>query len=355
MTTLTRRPFLPNDDDALHFERRSWQRAITAHALAALHLDDPTKILKANWPSDERARLITRAAVSPTTTASLPPFDAIATFRSLAPGSGALRLLDSSLKLNLSGLSTWKIPNIAALPPAPIFVGEGAPAPVVQFAFRSTILGPMKKVLVMSGVTNELQNASAETAVATIGRVLADATVKSFDTIAFSTGAATAVQPAGLLHDATVVTTAAPAGAGALKADLANLVDAISDAGIATDGAIFVAPAREALLIKAEPVGPKFNYEVFETLGLPPRTVAAFAPDAVASGYQDAPTIEASTDALLHYDSVPSDISTAGTPAVAAFPTRSAFQTNIVNIRVRMLAAWACVPGGSAYVTNVNW
>ena len=293
-----------------------------------------------------------RAAVSPTTTASLPPFDAIATFRSLAPRSAALQLFDSSLKLNLTGLSTWKIPNIEALPPAPIFVGEGAPAPVVHFAFRSTTLGPMRKVLVMSGVTNDLQNASAETALATIGRVLADATTKSFDTIAFSTGAETAVQPAGLLHDAAVVT-AATAGAGALKTDLSNLVDAISSAGISADGAIFVAGAREALLMKAEPVGPKFNYEVFETLGLPPKTIAAFAPDAVASGYQDAPTIEASSDALLHYDTAPTDISTAGN--AVAFPARSAYQTDIINIRVRMLAAWACVPGGSAYVTNVSW
>ena len=166
------------------------------------------------------------------------------------------------------------------------------------------------------------------------------------------TGAETAVQPAGLLHDATVVT-AATAGAGALKTDLSNLVDAISSAGISADGAIFVAGAREALLMKAEPVGPKFNYEVFETLGLPPKTIAAFAPDAVASGYQDAPTIEASSDALLHYDTAPTDISTAGN--AVAFPARSAYQTDIINIRVRMLAAWACVPGGSAYVTNVSW
>jgi hypothetical protein len=60
-----------------------------------------------------------------------------------------------SVKLDLAGVTTVRVPNVAALPIRPVFVGEGLPAPAVQFPTAATALGPAMKILVLSGVTRE--------------------------------------------------------------------------------------------------------------------------------------------------------------------------------------------------------
>jgi len=335
-------------------ERTSWTRAIAALALAADRRKDPQKIVKSTWSDDQRALLITRGAVSPTTTAGFPTFDPVVAFRSLAPSSAALALFQLGLALDLTEASTIRIPSVAGLPMQPIFVGEGTPAPIVQWNFEATVVGPARKILLLSAVTGELENATPETASAVIGRVLADVANHGIDAAAFSAAAANAVAPAGLLHNVTPVT-AATAGPDAMAEDLGALTGAIGAAGIDPNGAVFVCGPREATIIKVK-VGPKFDYPVLTTLGLPAKGVACFAPAGVVSGYQDSPTIETSKEAAIHMEQdTPTDISTAGTPPVAAFPTKSLFQTDIISIRVRAHCAWACAVGAAQVIDNVNW
>ena len=83
---------------------------------------------------------------------------------SLAPSSAALRLFERGLKLDLSGVNTIRIPNISTWPQQPNFVREGAPAPTVQRGLGRTIIGPARKILVMSATTGELETATPETA-----------------------------------------------------------------------------------------------------------------------------------------------------------------------------------------------
>jgi hypothetical protein len=110
---------------------------------------------------------------------------------------------------------------------------------------------------------------------------------------------------------------------------------------------------REATIIKTK-VGPKFDHQVLATLGLPAKTVACFAPAAVASGYQGAPQIETSLTATVHFeDSSPADI--VGPGGAVATPTFSAFQTHLISIRVRARAAWAVAPDGAQVINDVNW
>ena len=198
------KPFLPSDHPITRAEeRKSWSRVLAACALAEIQKADPRKILRANWPNDDRAQSILRAAQSPTDTSSIPcQATSVTTWRSLAPAAAAWKLFDhpSALRLDLTGLTTIKMPNIAALPPAPVFVAEGSPAPVLQWAFGKTELGPAKKILVISAVTEELNYATPENAAAVIGPSFSEATAKSIDTIAFDTNPATAVRPAGLLN-----------------------------------------------------------------------------------------------------------------------------------------------------------
>jgi hypothetical protein len=354
MNTQIPKSFFPSygDEDTV---RRSWVRAIAASALATARHEPPGKVLQRAWPDDTRAAIFHKAATSPIDTTAFPTADAVAGFRSLAPGSAALALFQRGLALDLAGVTTIRIPNIASLPVKPIFVAEGARAPDVQFTLAATIVGPVRKILVLSAVTGELEKAAPESAAQVIGRVLADAAGKSFDTVAFGTADADAAQPAGLLHNVTPVTATAGGGMAAMVEDLANLIEAIGDAGIDTNDVVIVAPPHQATTMKAM-LGIKFTNPILTTLGLPANTVAAFAPAAVASGYQNAPTIETSKEALVHLeDTSPQDIGTPGSPATVAAPTKSMFQTDLISIKVRANAAWAVTPGGAQFVENVTW
>jgi hypothetical protein len=87
---------------------------------------------------------------------------------------------------------------------------------------------------------------------------------------------------------------------------------------------------------------------------LPAKSVAAFAPAAVFSGYQDAPDIETRNQVAIHMeDTTPMEI--VSTPGVVASPDVSFFQQELIAIRVRVRCAWAVAPGGAQIVNNVNW
>ena len=77
-------------------EGRSLCRAITASVLARMKDTTPERVLKQSWPRDEHAALLLRAATSPTKTTDFVSFDQVGAFRSLAPGSAALKLFDVS-------------------------------------------------------------------------------------------------------------------------------------------------------------------------------------------------------------------------------------------------------------------
>jgi hypothetical protein len=294
--------------------------------------------------------MITKGAVTPLTTSGFPAHDQVAPYRSLAPSSAALALFQQGMALSLDGVNTIHIPNASLTVPT-IFVAEGAPAPNIDANFTTTILGPIKKILLLSAVSGELQNSTPEDASAIIGRIIADAANRGVDAAAFSSAAVTPEAPAGLLHGVAPITATAGGGIDAMTSDLGNLVGAIGAAGIDPNGVVFVCGPQEALTIKVR-VGPKFDYQILTTLGLPPKSVAAFAPAGVVSGYQSAPTIETSKEAAYHFDNAPIDIGTAG--GVAA-PTKSLFQTNLIGIRVKAKCAWAVAPGAAQFIDAVSW
>jgi hypothetical protein len=225
------------------------------------------------------------------------------------------------------------------------------PAPNIHFTFDTIVLGPTRKVLILAAVIGELEAATTESASALVGSILADSSNKSIDAVAFGTAAADEDEPAGTLHGVTPIAAAA-AGLDAKAEDLGALTGAMGQAGIDTTEAMFVCSPREATIIKTE-VGPKFDYPVLTTPGLPAKIVACFVPDAVTSGYQGAPQIETSKTATVHFeDGSPVDI--VGPDGPIAFPTKIAFQTDLISNRVRVRAALAVTPGGAQVVNNVN-
>ena len=62
-------------------------------------------------------------------------------------------------------------------------------------------------------------------------------------------------------------------------------------------------------------------------------------------------------EAVVHFeDTTPLAISTPGSPNTIAAPSRSAWQQDMIIIRVRAKATWAVIaPGGVQCVTNTKW
>ncbi|MFH0297225.1 hypothetical protein AAFX91_08275 [Bradyrhizobium sp. 31Argb] len=352
-----RRPLVPEDldRDALRVDRRAWSRAITARALSSPQRS-AEKILRSAWPHDARAATILnlKAAVSPTSTADFPPVDLVGSFRSLSPGSALWKLLDhpSALKLSLAGVRQISVPHVANFPPQPVFVAENAPGPVVQWSMTKSIVGPARKILILSTVSEELENASPQSVSAVIGRVLADSTDRSVDTIGFDAKAGDAIRPPGLLHGVTP-TAAAAAGVDAMSEDLGALVAAIGSNGIDPSDAVFIAGPREAMILKTK-TGPNFDHQVLMSLGLPAKTVVAAAPAGLASGVLGVPEIDTSKETVLHReDTSPGEI--VSSPGVSAAPSTSVFQSFLIAIRVRAECAWAAAQGSVQIVENVAW
>lgn len=328
-------------------ERRTMLRAITAMARAACRGADPVMMLKSAWPEDRQALNVLRAVASPLTTAGYPVANIAGLFRSLAPKSAALELFGMGRSIDLTGLNTVSIPHIGALATAP-FVAEGAPGPVIQSPTSALVIGPTKKILVMAGVSRELDEATPQGAVNIVATILGDAAAKALDVAAFGTAAATASAPAGLLHGVVpIAPSSATMQVNAMFEDVGNLAEAIGDADIDVNELVFVGGPKQAVAMKMF-LGERFDYPILSSIALK-GSLAAFAAPAVASAYADLPQVETSRESMLQYSDAPAaDPMTAG-------PTLSAFQQELINIRIRGRAAWGVHPGGAQVVNNVVW
>jgi hypothetical protein len=332
--------------------RRSLLRAITAMAMGNAPDSNAMSVLKAAWPRDASAELVLRAATNPTSTADFPSFNTVAVLPRLAPASAALRLFGFGLDLDMRGVSTVLVPFVA-MQPHPVFVGEGQPAPVARLNIGSTSVGPVRKILILSAVSEELQNAVPETATAVVGNALSNAATKSIDAVAFGAAPADDRQPAGLLNNVVPLPASTDTGQTAMAQDVGTLIGAMATAGVDPEGAVIIAAPRQAASLRLL-AGPKFDYPILGTTGLVDGSIAAFAPAAIAAAFDGQPTIDASHSVAIHYeDAAPQHISTP--PDTVAAPVRSAFQQNVIVIRVRAYATWSSAPGGVQWIGGTNW
>jgi hypothetical protein len=215
--------------------RRSLVRALTAQALAGLRGQlDTLGILQRAWRSDRVAEWYVRAATSPIGTANFPATEGVASLVLLAPSSAALRLFDAQLKLTLGANATVRIPSVSVPPVAP-FVSELSPGPMLQATLAATSLGPTRKLLLLSAISEELEHASPETASVVIGHILAASAAKSIDATAFDSNAGDDVRPPGLLHNIVPIAATAGGGAAAMAADISNLAQAMAVANTDPD------------------------------------------------------------------------------------------------------------------------
>jgi hypothetical protein len=342
-------------------EQQSFIRAITCMALASNAKGDTNaraaSLMSTHWGEDSRAGTILRAAVDPPPGLAygFPAIPAWELLPLLAPAAASMRLLARARSLNLAGVTHITVPTIPfSGRPAPVFVAEAQPAPVIQFhTHNDVVLGPVKKILVQASLTHELELASANTAQELISEALKLATAQSMDATLFSTNASTASTPAGILAGvAPIAGSATATGADAIAADVGAIADQISQAGINPDEMILITSPKCATKLKTL-VGPKFNYEIFTSYAIPSDTVIGVAPEALILGYDGSVQFDVSREVAVHYDdTAPLQIASGGT---MASPIYSAFQQDLIVIRLRAKAAWTVQSGGVAWAQTVKW
>ena len=76
-------------------------------------------------------------------------------------------------------------------------------------------------------------------------------------------------------------------------------------------------------------------------------TVIALVGDALAVAIDPMPRIETSDGPLLHIETAPAAIRTAGSPNVVAVPTRSIWQHDCIALRLIMPVSGRCAPAAA--------
>jgi HK97 family phage prohead protease len=251
------------------------------------------------------------------------------------------------------------------------FVGEGLPIPVRQGAFTSQTLTP-KKMAVITTWTREID----EHSIPAIQGLLRDAvqtdTAIALDSVLIDANAATAIRPAGILNGVSGLTPTAGGGFTALTGDIKALTGAlltgtlgnvrnpvwlmnpqqVNSIGLVAAPGAGVFPFRDEI-----GRGTLGGWPVIDSGTVPLGTVIVVDAADFVSVTGDGPRFEISDQATLHMeDTAPTDISTAGTPAVVAFPAKSMFQTDSLALRLILPINWTIRRTGTvAWMAGVTW
>jgi hypothetical protein len=357
-------PLRPDPTALGTMQRRSFNRAVAAMAMTTTRGrtrtgQQPGEILRANWADDDAAGQILKAASTPLTTSGFAAIQSTRVLPQIAPDCASSKLLAMGAQIDLAGINSVRLPYIGytGRPAAPMFVAEAAPAPVPNLSTSGAILGPTCKVLILAGISGELQSASAETAERVIAEALAISVEQSQDAKLFSADAAVAgTSPAGLLNGATHLTSAGGTGGAASVADdLGALAATISHQGISTDDLIFITGAAIATKIRTL-AGPFFQDVVLSSAVIPDGEIIAVVPHGLATGYSGEVQVETSIAATLHFeDATPLPIASVGTPNTVAAPVHSGFQEYLVLVKIRGRMTWAVQPNSVCFMTGVAW
>jgi Phage capsid family len=341
-----RRRALAETDDVT-----SLTRAVIAAGLSKLDRSLPSEVIRAQW-ADAKAELILRNATSPATLASSPALTrvAVAFLDTLVPMSAGSDLLRRGIGLRFDGAASITVPAIQV--PTASFVAEGLPIPVVQ---APTTPGPTlapHKLAVITVLTRELLSSSnAETLVR---QVLVESTGPALDAALFSANPATPNAPAGLLNGISPLT---PAGAGASKGevlvdDLQKIASAVSS--VAGNGNIVIVASPDAAVALVLRLPQSLGWPVLISSSLPARTVIAVAANAIISAVEGAPAVDAATQPTIVYDTAPTPVDDAMTPATQF--VGSLFQSDTVGLRLRWPISWTLrTPNAVAWMQSVNW
>jgi hypothetical protein len=361
------KPFLPpTRSEYVADARRSFWRGLSARALSDLRKakgvvgETPEKILDRECPRDEVARSCTASAVGTTTGSgwadTLAP-RAVGPIVNLAPASVAAKLAPTCVPLGeLPGADTGLVMKIPAANYLVEMTVQGQGTKMVQLTFDPVIYGPMKKFLFGCPVTDDIKERSLEAARPIIEESLSSIATSEIDRLLLDAEAPTTERPAGLLAQVVAQSPTAGGGSAAVLGDLSKMASAMSTAKISTTGLTFVMNEADALRMRGLVPSQLFAsaYTIAESNKATQGTVIAVAPRAIGM-FVGNPEIEAKDGPTFHCDTEPGDIVSAGTP-VSGGNVISAFQRDLVLLRVRLSATWAKLgPAAVQFVSNISW
>jgi hypothetical protein len=334
--------------------RRSFVRSATATALSRVRKDmgSAERILREAWPHDRNADLIVRSPSGPPTSVGDFPGAAVAKLMLLAPKSAAAQLFALAMSVDLKGIAQFTFPLPTNFTAA-TFVGEGQPISVRQGNFAGMTVGPLRKLALIAGLSNELEYASGGIAETIINYTLEISVGRGLDAVLLSANAATADAPAGLFNGVTATVPTAGGGVNAMTSDLRNLIEAIGAAGIDTASTIFLAAPSEAMALSLLS-GPHFNYRIIESNSVPAGTLVAIATAAlVFAGDGGNPSVDTSSQTTLQYAEPAAALVATG--GAVAGPQMSSFQTDTLALRCTSMITWSAAPGAVQYCTRTTW
>jgi hypothetical protein len=295
---------------------------------------------------DRQAQLMLRSAVLPTTTADAVALQQIVVHfvASLTPVSAAAAVLARSLQLSFDGASQIRIPSLVL--PNAAWLAEGGPIPISQgVSTPGAAIEPYKLASAFVLTGELIRNSNAESLVR---QVLLENVGPTLDLALFSTIAeAPGVRPGGIMAG---VAPLAPSTS--MAKDVGQIAEALAPVA-GNGGAILVAAPAQYVALSMNAL--RVAYPLYQSAALPAGTIVGLAPGAIAS-VVEAPRIESSSETVVHMDTAPFDIGTAGTPPTVAARSASMFQTDSVAIRFILPATWARRSAAAvAWVQNVVW
>jgi len=333
-------------------------RGIIAQALATFAQDrSGARIVRRQWPQDRQAiAIVERAASSPamTTTAGWAAelaqtrvLDLLATF---GPASCGAALLQQGTVLSWADAAKITIPGISTAGAGfTSFAAQGQAIAVRQLVTSAGVnLTPSKFATIFSLTRETIESSNSEQLVR---MVLADSLGAALDAALFSTNAATASSPAGLLYNVTPITAATAGSSVAMLQDFGKLVQAVSptcgmniafvtDPGTVTKIALSAAPGFELL-----------GLPVLASNAVTVGSVICIGLPALVSAFEPTPRIDASRDVEIGMDTAPPADPGSGTTVV-----KSMYQTDTVAIRFIDDVAWGVrTPSAVAVVNGITW
>jgi hypothetical protein len=262
-------------------------------------------------------------------------------------------VLNACPHVTLDGIGTISFPRRSG-PTAAItgWVAEGQPIPNISFNLQSAVLGPARKLATIAVMTRELVESSAgETVLTTMMR---EGSSLALDTKLFSADAASPAACAGLLNGVPPLSATTGTDGAAMIADLSKIAAAIAPF---TTGLWYVMhPAQASFVNLRRGWAVAGDIVALPSLGVSPGTVIGFDPAALCSAYDAEPEISSSKEAVIHEDTAPLAIVSAGTPPVIAAPARSLWQSDCIATLLILRAAWTWrAAGACAWINAAAW
>jgi hypothetical protein len=259
----------------------------------------------------------------------------------LLPQSALAQLRSLGLAYGFVGGSIVRTP-VHTPTPSGGFVAEGGVIPVGALIIAALGLKP-RKAAAISAITKELAAGSPLNVEVSLPTLLAEDVGLMID------GMASASSPPGLLAGLTPITATAGGGVNAMMTDIKLLLNAIAPSvrpvltmnSTQTATAGILAPASALPVITAP--------------YLAAGTVIALDAASFASAL-GLPEFSIDENPVVHMDTAPAAIGTAGSPAVVAAPTQSLWQTACIGMRTLIDADWVLRRANAvAVVNNVTW